>query len=415
MKEEEKGLENGTGPSVSVSAQSSLIEGLKMVIHSRELENRMPMQLVPEHKPLKSALKPSLKPAALGSSNPLAPGSASLSASNPGTPAAENSIFSIFSDNDSLLPHERGGSDFSWIQTQTQEDFLKQKATEVEDEESFLYGNEEPAASSSAPQFTSSAYPSLEGAEFDKIKNILKNVGSNSAEAKATPKSAVLPVSSNPAVHALPALNNPNVRHALESLQSLIKATKEKRAKEKCDRDGSESSQTSGRKMNAEDKLARKTKIESLLKELEGLMKQDGLGFLTPVIGFYCHKCEEFIGDLNTAEKHAAIHRSSGKPQGDKHTGDGKSHQKKDSKKHSQREWKEDEKPPANPTNLYLKEKLQEERMLITVSCGGETAPESLKRERADSSSSRSSASNKDGKKTSKKKKKKHKKNKKKK
>lgn len=218
---EEKGLENGTGPNASVSAQNSLIEGLKMVIHSRELENRMPKQVVPEHKPLKSALKPALKPAALGSSEPLTPGSASLSASNSGAPAAENSIFSIFSDNDSLLPHERGGSDFSWIQTQTQEDFLKQKATEIEDEESFLYGNEEPAASSSAPRVASSAYPSLEGAEFDKIKNILKTVGSKSA--KATPQPAALPVASNPAVHALPALNNPNVRHALESLQSLIK------------------------------------------------------------------------------------------------------------------------------------------------------------------------------------------------
>lgn len=29
---------------------------------------------------------------------------------------------------------------------------------------------------------------------------------------------------------------------------------------------------------------------------------------MTPVIGFYCQKCEEFIGDLNSAENHAAIH-----------------------------------------------------------------------------------------------------------
>lgn len=412
---EDNDLENGTGPNASVSAQSSLIEGLKMVIHSRELENRMPVQ-VPEPKPLKSALKPALKPAALapsGPSGPPDPGPAPVSASVLGTLAAEKSIFSIFSDNDSLLPHERGGSDFSWIQTQTQEDFLKQKATEVEDEESFLYGSEEPTT----PQTASSAYPSLEGAEFDKIKNILKNVGTNSAENNAaSPPAAVPHVVSNPAVHALPALNNPNVRHALESLQSLIKATKEKRAKEKGDRAGSESSQTSGKKMNAEDKLARQTKIESLIKQLEALMKQDGLGFLTPVIGFYCHKCEEFIGDLNTAETHAAIHRSSGKPQGDKRSGDAKSHHKKDSKKHSQSEWKEEKKPlpvAPNPTNLYLAEKLQEERMLITVCTGAEGAPsQSLKRERADSSSSNDS---KDDKKSSKKKKKKHKKNKKKK
>lgn len=37
-----------------------------------------------------------------------------------------------------------------------------------------------------------------------------------------------------------------------------------------------------------------------------------GLSFLTPVIGFYCQKCEEFIGDLNSAENHADVHRHSG-------------------------------------------------------------------------------------------------------
>ncbi len=94
------------------------------------------------------------------------------------------------------------------------------------------------------------------------------------------------------------------------------------------------------------ERQARITKMESLTKELEGLLKQDGktvfsndnpvllvffilycfphakilhvlhcfscpfagLSFLTPVIGFYCQKCEEFIGDLTSAESHAAIH-----------------------------------------------------------------------------------------------------------
>lgn len=90
------------------------------------------------------------------------------------------------------------------------------------------------------------------------------------------------------------------------------------------------------------EKQARINKMESLMKELEGLLKQDGevvfsndnpvlpvfflvetlkyficfttflpfagLSFLTPVIGFYCQKCEEFIGDLSSAENHAAIH-----------------------------------------------------------------------------------------------------------
>lgn len=430
---EEKGLNNGAG----VSAENSLIEGLKMVIHSRGLENKMPVlkdtiltaqqveaprlpPTVPEHRPLKSALKPALKPAALTAPIP-APLTVYTTTTAQGSAqghAPDNALLSMFSDNDSLLPHERGGSDFSWIQTQTQEDFLKQKATEVEDEESFLYGNDEPTSSHSATSHPTSLPPSyscprLDGAEFDKIKNILKSISANSTEAKAKPQVTAPPADCNTA-HALPALNNPNVRQALESLQSLIKATKEKRAQEKGDREGSVSSQSSGRRMNAEDKKACKTKIELLMKELEGLMKQDGLGFLTPVIGFYCHKCEEFIGDLNTAEKHAAVHRSSAKPQGDKRSGDGKSHQKKESKKCKEKKPPPPPPPPpTNPTNLYLKEKLQEERMLITVSCGAEAvANSSHKRERESSSSS---SKEERGNKPHKKKKKKHKKNKKKK
>lgn len=34
-----------------------------------------------------------------------------------------------------------------------------------------------------------------------------------------------------------------------------------------------------------------------------------GFDFLTPVIGFYCQKCEEFFGDWKSAENHAAVHR----------------------------------------------------------------------------------------------------------
>lgn len=47
-------------------------------------------------------------------------------------------------DNDSmLLPHDRVGSDFSWLQAQSQEDPVVEKTDELDDEESFLYGNED--------------------------------------------------------------------------------------------------------------------------------------------------------------------------------------------------------------------------------------------------------------------------------
>lgn len=41
-----------------------------------------------------------------------------------------------------LLPHDRVGSDFSWLQSERQVDSRVQKVYELEDEESFLYGNE---------------------------------------------------------------------------------------------------------------------------------------------------------------------------------------------------------------------------------------------------------------------------------
>lgn len=81
------------------------------------------------------------------------------------------------------------------------------------------------------------------------------------------------------------------------------------------------------------------SKMQSLARELDEMLKEDGkvvglgfvfvsctlkgsfasplslsiagLGCLTSVIGFYCRKCEEFIGDFNSAENHAAIHRHS--------------------------------------------------------------------------------------------------------
>ncbi|XP_078128925.1 uncharacterized protein LOC144532184 [Sander vitreus] len=210
------------------------------------------------------------------------------------------------------------------------------------------------------------------------------------------------------------ALSNPNVRQALESLQSLIKATKEKREKS----DGSGTSQTSSDKHKAGDdeerkkeKQARMNKMESLMKELEGLLKQDGLSFLTPVIGFYCQKCEEFIGDLNSAENHAAIHRhsdSSSKVQVDKHSGDSKGHSRhvsnstqqphtsdrrdhrdysyaRDSGDHrNHRDYQRDLRHERDHRSklhndcrshragqdISLKEEMRKERMLITVSRG---------------------------------------------
>ncbi|KAI3363496.1 hypothetical protein L3Q82_011576 [Scortum barcoo] len=382
-------------------------------------------------------------------------------------------------ENDSMvLPHDRVGNDFSWLQAQSQEDSTVQKADELEDEESFLYGNEDiggkqtnksstmlfkafsqigeqatpqerdsPALGSQCHQtdsmfsgfgdhtdpkqplqMTSSSLASanLDSSECEKIKNILKSLGTtNISEIMVTMKGqkeekqlSPAPVSSDPTAAglALPVLSNPNVRQALESLQSLIKATKEKRTKG----DGCGTSQTSSNTHKAGDdeekrreKQARMTKMESLMKELEGLMKVDGLSFLTPVIGFYCQKCEEFIGDFSSAENHAATHcHSNSSNQNvhlDKHAGDGKGHSQysSSSNQHSHHSDRRDHRDSvyhrdsgehrnhrnyerdriderdhrskhdshhrshrAGLENISLKEEMRKERMLITVSRG---------------------------------------------
>lgn len=184
-----------------------------------------------------------------------------------------------------LLPHDRVGSDFSWLQTKSQEDSIVQKADELEDEESFLYGNEgtggKPASISSTAlfstfsqigehanlqekeslasgsqqhqnksvfssfgdlldlkqplQMTSSSFASanLSSSECEKIKNILKSLGTADISdimvkmqgQKEGKQLSPAPLSSDPSAAGLvlPALRDPNVRQALESLQSLIK------------------------------------------------------------------------------------------------------------------------------------------------------------------------------------------------
>lgn len=184
-------------------------------------------------------------------------------------------------ENDMLLPHDRTGSDFSWLQGQSQEDSAVLKAEELEDEESFLYGNEDTGGkqasktstalfatfsqigehtklqetdcsgsqhyqsksifSSAGDPFdlkqpfhmTPTSIANLDSSECEKIKNILKSLGTADisevmvkmqGQKEGKKLSPALPASDRAAAGlALPALSNINVRQALESLQSLIK------------------------------------------------------------------------------------------------------------------------------------------------------------------------------------------------
>ncbi|XP_077351339.1 uncharacterized protein LOC144001149 isoform X2 [Festucalex cinctus] len=245
-------------------------------------------------------------------------------------------------ENDSmLLPHDRVGSDFSWLQPKSQ---TASKADRVEDEEWFLYGDEN-SPKKTLPLMTnelvqpkcdemktcdlgsqqqnhdksnfrvldglssSQVFANLDNNECEKIKKILNNLGKTNNSEKPLPSEPS--PSSAAASLGLISSHTPNVRHALESLQSLIKATKEKR--EKCETDETSLSSYDKRKPDdeSERKKAKRAKIaqtEVLMKEVGELLKEEGFNFLVPVIGFYCQICEEFIGNLSTAENHAAIH-----------------------------------------------------------------------------------------------------------
>lgn len=180
-------------------------------------------------------------------------------------------------DNDSmLLPHDRVVSDFSWLHAPHREDLTVKTANELEDEELFLYGNEDTGLqtnkTSSAdcsqigghgtqhemnslttrthqedkPIFSSfgdlllkqpfqmaslGLASGLDSSDSEKLKNILKSV--SSADTSEIERNAQGPQEEKHSYPlgsdlksvglALPALSDPNVRQALESLQSLIK------------------------------------------------------------------------------------------------------------------------------------------------------------------------------------------------
>ncbi|XP_029030994.1 uncharacterized protein si:ch211-195b21.5 [Betta splendens] len=333
------------GSSGTNLSRNSLLEGLKMVMNSRELEERLP----------------SLKEAILTvqGSCESRDVECALDRSRLKQPDSHESLTPL--DNDSvLLPHERVGSDFSWLHVSSQENVTIQKADVLEDEESFLYGNPDsggneltifpifsgqhfqqqdvPTFHSQQPYLSKSgcghdaqelkrppqvASMSLDSSEYEKIKEILKTVATSDVSQVIVDMQEPSPVGFESI--PVPSLSNPYLCQVLESLQCLFKATKDNQA----ENDASGSSLTPAKhKAGDEKRKLRKQAIicemESLLKELEGLLKHDELTFLTPVLGLYCQKCEEFFGDLSCAENHGAIHRNNTKV--DKHAGDSKGH-----------------------------------------------------------------------------------------
>ncbi|KAL7861427.1 hypothetical protein SRHO_G00128680 [Serrasalmus rhombeus] len=267
-----------------------------------------------------------------------------------------------------LLPHERvgeGASSFPWILSWDNPRLppeVKPMFSSIEDEEEFLYGEEEerskpqavtvPLAqtrpvqspvetvisSAESPYLTKTllcqnsalqepkaqAVPSKQPLSTDtakvtpedceKVKNLLKTIGLNLGMTDISKMAARLKQKQVEHRGTSPASGLALLKPALEALQALSKAPKSDDGRS--NRSGSSHShrESEHREKRSDEKERREKQIqmkrkEYLVKELEGLLKQEGSGDLIPVIGFFCQRCEEFFGDLNSAEGHSACHK----------------------------------------------------------------------------------------------------------
>ncbi|XP_024280537.1 uncharacterized protein si:ch211-195b21.5 isoform X1 [Oncorhynchus tshawytscha] len=406
------------------SVHNDLLEGLKRVMNSKQLEDSMPsiknailtIQANNFSRDIQSSR--AIQSNCLPCGPVLASRQEFLQASDGPKPVSRQE-----ETDSNLLPHERVGCDFSWLQG-TREVSPVQKLEEVEDEENFLYGNEDnqskqhpatlpfapstsitqqsdaeispagppyyqsqplfgnhgevlefkmppqPVQSSVRPEQRVQPVPDVKPAptvkECEEFKTMLKNIGLNlctseiskmmvklqqqkegkmpeqkreekvpsPSPAPVLPLPLVIGASQEPRL-ASPALGTAPIRQALESLQFIIKATREKRANSD-PHDGNHSQRNSDKQKSKDDEESQRRsrhdqmkRKETLVKELEELLKQDGSTFLIPVIGFYCQRCEEFFGDLTTAEGHAATHRRnepSMQQHGDRRPGEDRRH-----------------------------------------------------------------------------------------
>lgn len=172
------------------------------------------------------------------------------------TPGRLQDVSAWLENDSTLLPHERVGSDFSWLQEKTEEDISAQKAHELEEEESFLYGTEasqsgehskqEKMGGFGGTQQSSSVFGGFDQKRYlqtashaltslgfnsvqcEKLQNMLNNLGASSDAGRTTMKTVGQQDGNEPAACLTPdtavaSLSNPGVRKALESLQSLIK------------------------------------------------------------------------------------------------------------------------------------------------------------------------------------------------
>ncbi|XP_052386009.1 zinc finger protein 318 [Carassius gibelio] len=277
----------------------------------------------------------------------------------------------------SLLPHETAGGDsgsfsniLSW-NTPNQQPETKPAFQTVEDEEKFLYGEEEErskpqavtvplaqtrsvrspvhhlskeqqALSLQEPKvhaMPASVQPAASGTtkvspeECEKVRTLLRTVGLNPSMSDICKMAARL--KEKKGEQGVPASLS-MLKPALEALQALSRASKtdDSRSNRSGSSHSHQESKSQEKKMDEKERDTREKQIqkkrkEYLVKELEGLLKQEGGGDLIPVIGFFCQRCEEFFSDLNSAERHVESHSRK-----DRNKTTGSQEQHRDAKRH---------------------------------------------------------------------------------
>ncbi|XP_051502474.1 zinc finger protein 318 [Myxocyprinus asiaticus] len=327
-----------SGPSLGGSAMPDIFHGLKQILQSKDLEKHLPL--------VKGALLRNQSADETGGTV-LGNQPTVRSFQNPELIPEPETSFGL--NYGSTLPHESSSfsSILSW-NTPTQQPETKPVFQSVEDEEKFLYGEEEERAkpqavtvplaqtrsvrspvhplskehqTRSVQETKAHAMPSVQSAgsgtakvtpeQCEKVKSLLRSIGLNPGMADICKMAARLKEKKEEPVGAS---SLPLLKPALEALQALSKASKTDDSWS--NRSGSSHSRESKREEKKVDEKERerrekqiqKKRKEYLVKELEGLMKQEGSGDLIPVMGFFCQRCEEFFGDLNSAEKHVASH-----------------------------------------------------------------------------------------------------------
>ncbi|XP_016091095.1 serine/arginine repetitive matrix protein 2-like isoform X1 [Sinocyclocheilus grahami] len=353
-----------SGISLGGSAMPDLFHGLRQILQNKDLDKHLPL----------------VKDALLRNQNTddtrgmfRANQSAVRGFHNP-EPRLESEISAELCYG-SLLPHERAGGDsssfsniLSW-NTPNQQPETKPAFQSVEDEEKFLYGEEEerskpqavtvPLAQTrsvrspvhhlskehqthslqepKAHAVPASVQPAASGTtkvspeECEKVRTLLRTIGLNPGMADICKMAARLKEKKEE--QGMPGSFS-MLKPALEALQALSRASKTDDSQS--NRSGSSHSNQESRreekKMGEKDrreKQIQKKRKEYLVKELEGLLKQEGGGDLIPVMGFFCQRCEEFFSDLNSAERHAESHSRK-----DRNKTTGSQEQHRDAKRH---------------------------------------------------------------------------------